>query len=66
MASIFAVADYNADGYEDLAAITGPGTSTTLCPSGDGCLLMYPGTGPGRFGAASRKADNWWGLTGSF
>ncbi|MFD9247173.1 peptidase inhibitor family I36 protein [Streptomyces sp. NPDC059556] len=66
MASLLAVADYTGDGYNDMAAITGPGTSTTTCPSGDGCLIVYPGTGTGKLGPASRKADDWWGLTGAF
>ncbi|WP_329622257.1 VCBS repeat-containing protein [Streptomyces sp. NBC_01255] len=66
MASLLAVADYTGDGYNDLAAITGAGTSTTTCPSGDGCLLVYPGTGTSKLAPASRKADDWWGLTGAF
>ncbi|MEU3605171.1 peptidase inhibitor family I36 protein [Streptomyces sp. NPDC035033] len=66
MTSLLAVADYTGDGSNDLAAITGPGTSTTLCPSGDGCLLVYPGTGTGKLGPASRKAEDWWGLNGVF
>ncbi|WP_395358139.1 FG-GAP repeat domain-containing protein [Streptomyces sp. YH02] len=45
MASLLAVADYTGDGHNDLAAITGLGTSTTLCPAGDGCLLVHPGRG---------------------
>ncbi|MGW5003122.1 FG-GAP-like repeat-containing protein [Streptomyces hydrogenans] len=66
MASLLAVADYTGDGYNDLAAITGPGASTTTCPSGDGCLFVYPGTGTNKLGPASRKADDWWGLTAAF
>ncbi|MFD4377058.1 FG-GAP repeat domain-containing protein [Streptomyces sp. NPDC058486] len=66
MASLLAVADYTGDGLNDLAAITGAGTSDTLCPAGDGCLLVYPGTGTGKLGPASRKATDWWGLNGVF
>ncbi|MEU7068719.1 FG-GAP-like repeat-containing protein [Streptomyces narbonensis] len=66
MASLLAPADYTGDGSNDLAAITGIGTSTTLCPAGDGCLLIYPGTGTGKLGPAVRKATDWWGLNGVF
>ncbi|WP_374119783.1 transposase [Streptomyces sp. MBT42] len=43
MTSFLAVGDYTGDGHNDLAAITGVGTSATLCPAGDGCLLIHPG-----------------------
>ncbi|MFV6026711.1 FG-GAP repeat domain-containing protein [Streptomyces sp. NPDC056264] len=50
MTSFLAVGDYTGDGHNDLAAITGVGTSAALCPAGDGCLLIYPGTGTGKLG----------------
>ncbi|MFB6902135.1 FG-GAP-like repeat-containing protein [Streptomyces hydrogenans] len=66
MASLLAVADYTGDGNNDLAAITGPTFSSTACPTRDGCLFIYPGTGTGKLGPAIYKANNWWGMNGVF
>ncbi|MFB8077129.1 FG-GAP-like repeat-containing protein [Streptomyces sp. NPDC056013] len=65
MTSFLAVGDYTGDGHNDLAAITGVGTSAALCPAGDGCLLIYPGTGTGKLGPAARKANDWWDVNGA-
>ncbi|MFE6786581.1 FG-GAP-like repeat-containing protein [Streptomyces sp. NPDC057680] len=65
MTSFLAVGDYTGDGHNDLAAITGVGTSAALCPAGDGCLLVYPGTGTGKLGPAARKANDWWDVNGA-
>ncbi|MGW1931415.1 FG-GAP-like repeat-containing protein [Streptomyces sp. NPDC001919] len=65
MASFLAVGDHTGDGKADLAAITNSGYVSPEI-RGDGALVLYPGTGTGKFGAGSPETDTWWNLNGAF
>ncbi|MYS08294.1 ATP/GTP-binding protein [Streptomyces sp. SID6041] len=65
MASFLAVGDRNGDGKADLAGITNSGFVSPEI-RGEGALVLYQGTGSGKFGPGSPETDTWWNLNGAF
>ncbi|WP_329621874.1 peptidase inhibitor family I36 protein [Streptomyces sp. NBC_01255] len=65
MASFLAVGDFDADGRNDLAAITTSDYVGEGC-RGVGCLVLYGGKGTGALGAGAPEDANWWSLNGAF
>ncbi|MFE5944526.1 FG-GAP-like repeat-containing protein [Streptomyces sp. NPDC056480] len=61
MASLLTVGDHNGDGRNDLSAITNS-SFVSAEHRGDGALVMYSGTGTGKFAAGSLETDTWWNL----
>ncbi|MGW1511004.1 FG-GAP-like repeat-containing protein [Streptomyces sp. NPDC002394] len=65
MATFLSVGDYNADGRNDLAAITNADYVSSAC-RGVGCLVLYTGKGTGAYNAGVLEDGDWWGLNGAF
>ncbi|MFD0148422.1 FG-GAP-like repeat-containing protein [Streptomyces sp. NPDC055721] len=65
MDQLLAVGDYDGDGHHDLAAITNSSYSSNVF-RGDGALILYSGTGTGKFQAGFPETDSWWQLNGAF
>ncbi|MFD3532085.1 FG-GAP-like repeat-containing protein [Streptomyces sp. NPDC058664] len=65
MAAFLAVGDFNADGRNDLATVSGSSYTSAEC-DGVGCLVLYTGKGTGTFNAGVVEDVNWWGLNGTF
>ncbi|MEU5215377.1 FG-GAP-like repeat-containing protein [Streptomyces sp. NPDC020807] len=65
LATILPVADINADGRNDLVAISASTFSKPEC-QGVGCLVHYTGKGTGGLNPGSPEDGNWWGLNGAF
>ncbi|MCX4982642.1 FG-GAP-like repeat-containing protein [Streptomyces sp. NBC_00572] len=65
MASLLAVGDFEGDGHNDLAAISGSSYSSNVF-RGEGALVLYSGTGTGKLEAGFPETDSWWNLNGAF
>ncbi|MFB7518099.1 FG-GAP-like repeat-containing protein [Streptomyces sp. NPDC056144] len=65
LATLLPVADINADGRNDIVAISASTYSKPEC-QGVGCLVYYTGKGTGALNPGSPEDGNWWGLNGAF